>query len=90
MPTSDVCFGSSGLARHVKRFQITTPRSQFHPVLFANENKGSQDMKQDCPSRKLVALIRLRKSKSIFVKNLIHFSICACHTCAGAMLIFSV
>jgi len=23
-------------------------------------------------------------------KNLIHFSICACHPCAGAMLIFSV
>jgi len=23
-------------------------------------------------------------------KNLIHFSICACHSCAGAMLIFSV
>ena len=24
------------------------------------------------------------------VKNLVHFSICACHPCAGAMLIFSV
>ena len=23
-------------------------------------------------------------------KNVIHFSICACHPCAGAMLIFSV
>ncbi len=23
-------------------------------------------------------------------KNLVHFSICACHPCAGAMLIFSV
>ena len=23
-------------------------------------------------------------------KNLLHFSICACHPCAGAMLIFSV
>ena len=25
-----------------------------------------------------------------FQKNLVHFSICACHPCAGAMLIFSV
>jgi hypothetical protein len=30
----------------------------------------------------LVATVRLRK-------NLVHFSICACHPCAGAMLIFS-
>ena len=28
--------------------------------------------------------------KNTATKNLLHFSICACHPCAGAMLIFSV
>ena len=26
----------------------------------------------------------------IYIYNCLHFSICACHPCAGAMLIFSV
>ena len=30
------------------------------------------------------------KRSSLSPKNLVHFSICACHPCAGAMLIFSV
>ena len=35
----------------------------------------------------LLLLLLLRED---FQKNLVHFSICACHPCAGAMLIFSV
>ena len=30
------------------------------------------------------------KDKTMGAKKLVHFSICACHPCAGAMLIFSV
>ena len=35
---------------------------------------------------KRVLLCRRKKSRN----NCLHFSICACHPCAGAMLIFSV
>ena len=37
-----------------------------------------------------VELIAERKGKRNSAKNILHFSICACHPCAGAMLIFSV
>ena len=30
------------------------------------------------------------RDASTWPKNCIHFSICACHPCAGAMLVFSV
>ena len=38
-------------------------------------------------NQKFLLLLLLRED---FQKNLVHFSICACHPCAGAMLIFSV
>ena len=34
--------------------------------------------------------LKFRRRKAKSEKNLDHFSICACHPCAGAMLIFSV
>ena len=39
--------------------------------------------------RQLVALVAL-VAKPCRAKNSVHFSICACYPCAGAMLIFSV
>jgi hypothetical protein len=41
-----------------------------------------------CAERCLCAL--LRTALRLREKNCLHFSICACHPCAGAMLIFSV
>ena len=38
-------------------------------------------------NQNFLLLLLLRED---FQKNLVHFSICACHPCAGAMLIFSV
>ena len=54
------------------------------PILSDDPRRESGMVRKN---QNFLLLLLLRED---FQKNLVHFSICACHPCAGAMLIFSV
>ena len=78
--------------------RIGIPRKEKPQNRTISESTG----RQASPDKKPIKMFHLYKSKQFlakyqesepkrsFAKNLLHFSLCACHPCAGAMLIFSV
>ena len=83
-----LCSKSAATARGFKPLRAEPNVFRVHPLSRSDTCFGEKAL----AGKLLLAwkLLHLQDNNIECTKNLIHFPICACHPCAGAMLIFSV